>query len=440
MQSLRYLIRLIEAFIKKFKFIIFLSILIGLVLFVILILIKPSFLFANMQKIGYVGRYTFESLPVSIQYLISDGLTSVDKDGSIKPSLSSSWETIDNGKTWIFKLKDDIFWQDGKRIESSSVNYSFSDVQIEKPDEKTIIFKLNSPFSLFPYVVSKPIFKKGLLGSAEWKVTKASMIGSFVQKLELKDKNNNSKTYKFFPTEDKAKTAFKLGQVNLLENIINPDPLDSWETVNITKTADLQSIVAVFFNVEDNLLSDKNLRQALAYSIDKTQISENRAISPISPKSWAYNPQVKPYSYSVERSYELLKDLPDEMKNNLNITLSTTPVLLPTAENIISFWKEIGINANVQISPTIPDEYQALIVIFQAPQDPDQYFMWHSTQVSTNISHYRNPRIDKLLEDGRQELNQEQRKKIYWDFQRFLVEDSPAIFLSHPDFYSIERK
>lgn len=440
MQSLRYIIRLIGAFIKKFKFIIFSSILTGLILFVVIIVIKPSFLFSNMQKIGYVGRYTVEDLPLSIQHLISNGLTSIDENGYIKPALSSSWETKDNGKSWIFNLKDDISWQDGKHIDSSSINYSFSDVQIEKPDKNTIIFKLNSPFSPFPYVVSKPIFRKGLLGSGEWKVTKASLVGNFVQKLDLKDKNANSKIYKFYPTEEKAKTAFKLGQVNLLENIINPDDFDNWKTVNVTKTTDLQSIVAIFFNVEDKMLSDKNLRQALSYSIDKSQISENIAISPISPKSWAYNPQVKPYSYNIERSKELLKGLPDEIKNNLTITLSSTPVLLPTAEKVVSFWKEIGINANVQISPTIPSEYQALIVIFQAPQDPDQYFMWHSTQESTNISNYRNPRIDKLLEDGRQELNQEQRKKIYWDFQRFLVEDSPAIFLNHPDFYIISRK
>jgi len=440
MQSLRYLIRLIGAFIKKFKIVIFSSVIIGLILFVFLIVIKPSFLFANIQKIGYVGRYTIEDLPTSIQYLVSNGLTSVDKNGLVKPSLSSSWETSDNGKTWIFKLKDNIYWQDGKQIDSSSVNYSFSDVQIEKPDQKTLIFKLNNPFSPFPNVVSKPIFKKGLLGSGKWKVTKASLVGSFVEKLVLKDEKNNSKIYKFFPTEDKAKTAFKLGQVDLLENIIDPNPFNNWKTADVTKTADLQSIVAIFFNVEDNLLSDKNLRQALAYSIDKTQISDNKAISPISPNSWAYNPQVKPYSYNVERSKELLNELPDEVKNNLTITLSSTPMLLPTAEKVVSFWKEIGINASVQISPTIPNEYQALIVIFQAPQDPDQYFMWHSTQVSTNISHYRNIRIDKLLEDGRQELDQEQRKKIYWDFQRYLIEDSPAIFLNHPDFYTISRK
>ena len=74
------------------------------------------------------------------------------------------------------------------------------------------------------------------------------------------------------------------------------------------------------------------------------------------------------------------------------------------------------------------------------PKDPDQYSLWHSTQTSTNVSRLANPRIDKLLEDGRIELDQETRKKIYLDFQRFLVEEVPAVFLYHPEYYTIKRK
>jgi len=440
MQSIRYIIRLVGAYIKRFKLIILIAIFIGIGLFLLLTVIKPAFLFSTSQRIGYVGRYTFEDLPLSIQYLISNGLTKVDETGEITPSLASGWETGDNGKTWTFKLRDDVVWQDGKKIDSDSINYSFSDVSVEKTDDSTIVFKLNSAYTPFPYVVSKPVFKKGLLGSGEWKVTKASLVGSFVQKLVLKDKKGNQKIYKFYPTEEKAKVAFKLGQIDLLEGIINVEPFDTWKTTEIQKQIDYQSIIAVFFNVEDNFLSDKNLRQALAYAIDKNDISSIRAISPIPPKSWAYNPQVKLYSFSSERAKELLDELDKEIRDKITITLSSTPVLLPIAEKVVSYWKDVGINASVQISPSIPSEYQAVIVIFQVPLDPDQYFMWHSTQLSTNISKYRNLRIDKLLEDGRQQLNQEERKKTYWDFQRFLVEDSPAVFLSHPDFYSIKRK
>ena len=48
-------------------------------------------------------------------------------------------------------------------------------------------------------------------------------------------------------------------------------------------------------------------------------------------------------------------------------------------------------------------------------------------------------KIDKLLESGRKESDQEKREKIYFDFQRYLVEDAPAVFLFHPTTYTISR-
>ncbi|MGB9637438.1 MAG: peptide-binding protein, partial [Microgenomates group bacterium] len=68
----------------------------------------------------------------------------------------------------------------------------------------------------------------------------------------------------------------------------------------------------------------------------------------------------------------------------------------------------------------------------------DQYSFWHSTQ-SNNLSGFKNFRIDKLLEDGRKTLAEEERKNIYFDFQRFLVEESPVVFLIHPTVYCVSR-
>jgi peptide/nickel transport system substrate-binding protein len=80
------------------------------------------------------------------------------------------------------------------------------------------------------------------------------------------------------------------------------------------------------------------------------------------------------------------------------------------------------------------------LAILDTPDDPDQYSIWHSTQEATNITHYENPRIDKLLEDGRSEIDLASRRRIYLDFQRFLVEDSPAAFLYYPATYTVSRR
>ena len=87
----------------------------------------------------------------------------------------------------------------------------------------------------------------------------------------------------------------------------------------------------------------------------------------------------------------------------------------------------------------MPAEFQVLITGQIIPPDPDQYVFWHSTQ-STNLAKYVNPKVDKLLEEGRITLDEEKRQGIYRDFQRFLLEDPPAIFIRHITTYSVIRK
>lgn len=438
--NLTYFLHLFLAFVNRFKLIIILSIVLGIVAFFLFRFLLPLIFGSKIEKVGVVGRYTPDTLPKYILSLVGSGLTKINDSGFPEPGLASSWETKDKGKTWDFKLKDGLTWQDGKKVVASDISYKFSDAQISYPDDKTVRFTLQNAFSPFPSVVSTPVFKKGLLGTGDWKVTNASVLGSFIDQLVLVNKNKERKILKFYPSEDRAKLAFKLGEVDEISEVFTAQPFESWKTVKLSERDNTGRVVAIFFNSKDPNLSEKTLRQALAYASKKDGFPGERAISPLSPASWAYNSQVKPYDYDIKRAKELLDDLPDKTRKNLSITLTTSQILLPEAEKIAENWKELGIKTEVKGFSGIPTDYQAFMAIFDIPEDPDQYSFWHSSQTSTNISKFSNPKIDKLLEDGRTELNFEERKKIYLDFQRFLVEDSPVIFLYHPVTYKVERK
>jgi len=374
--------------------------------------------------------------------LVGQGLTTINENGEVVGALSEYWESNKEGTIWTFKIKNGLTWHDGTEVNASTINYSFKDVEIEKPDEYTIVFKLQSPFSPFPSAVAKPVFKKGFIGTGEWQINNISLAGEYVESITLV-KKGLKKIYYFYPTEDLAKLAFKLGKVDILEDLLDPQEFEKWKNVTIKSSVNPTRYVAVFFNNDsDPFKGSKEMRQALSYAIDKKKLSENRAISPINPNSWAFNPQVKKYDYDREHALEILNDLGKEIIENTNIKLVTTPVLLEIAETIEKDWEAIGIDTTVQVSSAIPNEFQAFLAIYDIPKDPDQYAIWHSTQIAngTNISKFGNPRIDKLLEDGRLELNTEERKKIYLDFQRFLLEEAPAIFLYHPLSYTIIRK
>lgn len=438
--NFKYLFRLIIAYLKRFKGLIFIGVLIGISFFLILRFLLPRINFNKISRVAITGRYYTEELPVDILEKLSYGLTKVDQSGNVETGLASDWYSPDQGKTWTFTLKDNLEWHDEKILVSADLTFNFSDLEISYPDEKTITFKLNDTYSAFPTVVSKPIFKSGLLGAGDWKVDKLKVVNNFVSELTIINSENQKIIYKFYPTIERTKLAYKLGEVDSIENLIDPKPFDEWNTVDVETNVREDQVVTVFFNNQDKLTGQKSVRQALTYSIDKVSLSNNRAISPISPNSWSYNPLVKNYKYDIDRAKELVDDLPSEIKSDLNVKLVSSPQLLDTAEKIKQFWERIGISTQVQVSSIVPTDYQAFLVILDIPKDPDQYSLWHSTQMSSNISNFSNNRIDKLLEEGRVEMDYEARKKIYIDFQRFLLEEIPAAFLYHPMYYTIKRK
>jgi peptide/nickel transport system substrate-binding protein len=438
---LRYILRLVSAFVKRFKALLLIGIGFGILIFFLVGLVFPIFFGKSLEKIGVTGRYTPTTLPTPILRMVGQGLTKLEKDGNVVPDLAASWETTDKGKTWTFHLKNDAVWQDGKPITSSGINYAFSDVTVTRPDSSTIIFQLQNPYSAFPSVVSRPTFKSGLLGSGEWRVKNLSLAGSFVDEVQFENKNKERVVYRFFPTEEQTKLAFKLGKIDTIEGAFDPKPLDTWKNIKVNEEIDTGKYTAVFLNTSASHLSDKSFRQALSYAIDKEALGGDRAISPISVDSWAYNPQVKPYDFDPEKAHDMIAEYIEAGKiENLTINLNATPALLSQAEAIAKDWEKAGVKVNLQIANTIPTEYQALLAVFDVPDDPDQYSIWHSTQIQTNLTHYSNPRIDKLLEDGRTEIDMQTRRQTYFDFQRYLVEDSPAIFLYYPTLYNIERR
>ena len=317
----------------------------------------------------------------------------------------------------------------------------FSDVALTIIDQKTIKFQLKEPFSPFPVILSRPIFKKGFIGTGSYKIKSIKRNGQILEKIVLapiKDRNKPRKIFHFYPTEEAARIGFKLGEVNILQEIVRPEDLTDWRKINVKPEIKENRFVAVFFNTNDPKLGNKSNRQALAYAIKKDW--EARALSSFNPNSWAYTDSVKPYSYDLQNAKKLLESETENGQGEpLNkIELSTFSSLLPIAEQIKKDWEELGVATRIKVINAPSSDYQALLATQEIPSDPDQYFFWHSTQI-TNIVNYKSPKLDKLLEDGRKELDQEKRKIIYHDFQKFLIEESPAVFLFHPTVYRLSK-
>ena len=86
--------------------------------------------------------------------------------------------------------------------------------------------------------------------------------------------------------------------------------------------------------------------------------------------------------------------------------------------------------------------FEMLIYELELTVDPDQYNLWHSLQKeypNLNLSGYEFSRVDIILEDARREADKEERKESYALFQKYLMNDSPAIFLYRPSYLYVVR-
>lgn len=432
-KKIRFFFILVTTFVRKQWLNLLLSAFFSVSLFFLLPQILPLLKLNTDKRIGIIGKYTVSTLPPDIQNLISTGLTTLSPDGTPQPGLAESWQLVNNNKEYLFTLKNGLTWHDGQPVLSSDINYNFNDVATSAVDPQTVKFTLKEPFPPFPVIVSQPIFQKGLLGTGEYQVKAVESTGQIIERLHL----SKNLTFKFYPNEKAAKTAFKLGELDEIRGITDVNDLSRWNNIKITPQVNYHQFVALFFDTQNPKYSSKSFRQALAYALKDRW--EPIALTPISPLSWAYNKDVKPYAYDLENAKNLLGKSGGENNEPVKtIDLATTSSLIPTAEQIKLDWQQLGIETKIKVIQSLDEGFDLLLVTQEIPADPDQYALWHSTQEG-NISHYKSPKVDGLLEEGRKSFDQEKRREIYFDFQKALAEDLPAIFLFYPTSYTLSR-
>ncbi len=420
----------------------------GLLLFLSLIFLQTKFSFfypTNTLRIGLIGTYQTHDIPLEVTQLASESLVSMDANGRVKGNLVSGWETNNDATEFRFKLKDNLKWIDNTPLISRDLEFAIPNTEVSYPDDKTIQFKLKEAYSPMPSLLTRPVFKKGtLVGLGPYQITEVDKSRIFITKLILKPlKADLPIIYvRFYPNEKVATAGFNLGEVQAILGLNKTEAFMGNPKVAISQKVDFTKIVTILFQTKDSLLSNRSLRQALSYSTPNIA-GEIEANNPYPPTSWAYNPDAKRYLSNREEAASALERAKAVMsadKLHAEIILTATPNLENVGKAIIKEWKNLGFDAKLRIESGIPQNFQALLITQSIPADPDQYFLWHATQTKTNLSKYDSKRADKDLEDGRKIINESDRKDKYFDFQRALLEDAPAVFLYFPKYNVVYLK
>lgn len=214
------------------------------------------------------------------------------------------------------------------------------------------------------------------------------------------------------------------------------------------------------FNLKHKPFNDVRVRKAINYAIDKQEIIDGvylglgiNIASPYKPGTRWSNPDLTPYPYDINKAKALLKQagfvdtdgdgilerdgkpFAFEIVTNQNKEREKSAVLIQRR------LKAVGIGVKIRaiewasfISRFIKTgDYDVVVLGWGLGLDPDQYNIWHSSQQAPgqfNFIGYNNPAVDKLLEQGRTELNPDKRMKIYHEFAKVLLDDCPIVYLS----------
>ena len=442
-KSFLFLALFTQTFLKRHFNQIILSVLVGFFITLFLLQIYPLlsvFLTRKHQTVGMVGLYSVANLPLSVRQKISFGLMNLLPNGETTPAAALSWDVVNN-LIYTYKIKPNLYWHNGKKFLAGDVNYKIKDANITVIDDYTLRIELKEPYSPLNGYLSQPLLLDHLNGLGNYKIVKIDYRkDNKIQQLTLLpfDRSQPTQTYKFYPNTQDALLAFKLGEIDMLEDLDTESGLLDWKNLEVDSKSFYNEIVALFYNLDSEKFKEKEVRQALAYAVPPFD-KFDKAVSPVYPLSWAYSQKLRLYKYDTETAQKILSKSPLSSASS-ELILTSTPDLLNTAQKIVDSWNKIGIPSKVRVDSTVPSDFQVLLHTLPIPSDPDQYIYWQSTQENTNISRYSSPKIDKLLEDGRKTLDKDQRTKIYADFQFYLVDDAPAIFLYYPKHFTIRRK
>lgn len=448
-KNLRYYYWLIIEFLKKYSRTIVISFFISFIGIIASLSVSPyiKIVLTKEKTIGLVGNYDLNNPPEEILNKISNGLVTVSEKGEIIPVIANSWEVKNDGKEYRFHLKDNLLWGDNKELKASDIKYQFEDIQVKAVDDRTIDFILSKPLGIFPTYLNKPIIKYPLIGVAGYyKVVKIKTSFGLLKEIYLTPnvKNVSPLRYRFYQNDSQLVNAYKKGEITemTVSKKAIADTFLNWKNSTVTKTVDYSRLLTIFYNFRNSTLANKNIRDALSMLVDIKKFSEYGEVAkgPIPPTSWAYNQDLKNYNYDFETAEKIIQKEEISTKS-ANLNFVTFFDYYDVADDFVNEIKKTGLSADINLaSLDRPDNFDLLLAFWKVPIDPDQYYFWHSTQKTGNIGNYENVKVDLLLEKGRSTINIEDREKDYFDFQKTITDDPPALFLYYPYIYTVKRK
>ena len=238
---------------------------------------------------------------------IYEGLTAVDKDLRIQPGLAESWTVSPDGKTYTFKIRSNVTFHNGAKLEAADVAATFRRVlskdiasplasrlaavdDMKTPDAQTLVVTLKEPsaalltslatLAIVPrtFETDKESLQKVPVGTGpfkfkEWQPNAFIALDKHAGYWKAGLPKAAGVKFNIVPESATRQVGLSSGQYAMLPNIDAATALQlkGKPGIAMAETLDLAYFL-VGINVERAPFNNPKVREALNYAIDRNEI------------------------------------------------------------------------------------------------------------------------------------------------------------------------
>ena len=420
-------------------------------------------------------HFSTSSNDIRVSFNVFDNLTSRHPDQKLYPSLATEWKAT-GSSTWTFKLRQGVKWHNGDPFTSADAKFSldrtldpaaktmvatvFTTIdRIETPDPHTLVIHTKKSDPLLPDRLAfygGQIVPKKYLEDVGPDTFNAKPVGTGPIRLSSWTKDDRA-VFEAFPgywggkidvdrvvfrpiPETASRVAALLkGEVDAITQL----PSDHWDRINQNPTtrgvgALYAGLYVLGINAKVPPLNNQLVRQAMSLAVDREAIVKEmyrgRAIVPNGPIAQGdrhYDASLPPLRYDPNEARELVKK--SGYKNEpiiIETTIGYVAQDKAMSEAIVSMWKDIGLNAAVEVVEYSVRAEKNRNKTFKGLwwsdptstlRDPDG-MMWRLLGPNGPQDYFRDPEWDELGNAARFSLDERFRAEAYRKMTKIMLE------------------
>lgn len=441
-----------------------------------------------------------DSTSMDMINLTFEGLTSVDRQGQMINTIAESYTHTPDFTHFTFTMRKDAKWSNGDPVTAHDFEYAIKrnldpktasgyayqlfyikggedfysgkgkpeDVGVKAKDDYTLDFILRSPTPFFRELTSfttyYPLHKKTIESNPQWATEAKTIVGNgpfIMDTWEHKSKLSFSKSPTYWDSAN-----VKLDQIHIViiednntalsmfENGdldwggypsfgLSPDAVGQIKEEGKLLVADNPGTKAVIFNTEKPPFTNKKIRQAFSYSINRQQLVDNILQTGVPPAygwvpvSMGLNPDGY-FKEDVAKAKQLLaegmKELGLTQFPKVTYYYDTGETDKKLAQALQDEWKKtLGVDIDIRTSEwkvfnedVQNGKYDFGIWLWGADfNDPINFLEMYKDLGGNNVVRFDNKEYRDLLNKSYYEADEQKRKQLMFDAEKILMEEMP---------------